>query len=69
MTRIYAHDAHEMVLDTSRLLAAQMLEGEELETAFSTIARLPERIPLRYFAEVDAVAARMIDRGGYVPVA
>jgi alkylation response protein AidB-like acyl-CoA dehydrogenase len=65
MTRIFVHDAHERLLDMARLLAAEMCEGDELERTFREISRFPERYPIKYYSEVDAVAAQVIEDGKY----
>jgi alkylation response protein AidB-like acyl-CoA dehydrogenase len=65
MTRVLAHDLHEEVMDTARLLAAALAEGEELAELFRTIHRFPERVPMNVFALVDEIAAACLAAGGY----
>ena len=65
MVRIFVHDAHERLLDGARLLAAQMCADDELEATLAQIAKFPSRKPLRYYSEVEAVAARVLEVGKY----
>ena len=65
MTRAHAHDAYESVMDISRLLAQQMAEPAEMEQVFTELGRFPERRPLKYFSEIETVAAQVLADVGY----
>ncbi len=66
MVRIYVHDTHESLLETARLLAAEICDDTELEARMAEISRFPERRPLRYFTEVDRVAAGVLEDEGFM---
>jgi len=60
MTRVFVASANERIADGARRLAANELEGAELETAVAAIDRLALRLPIATIAAKTRIAERIV---------
>ena len=63
---LYAHDAIDRVEIWGRQVLAMTSEGDELRTALAGLRRLTKHDPVDRAKLHDAIAARLIEAGGYV---
>jgi alkylation response protein AidB-like acyl-CoA dehydrogenase len=60
MTRIFVASANERIADGARRLAANELEGAELDAAFEAIERIAFRLPIATIAAKTRIAERIV---------
>lgn len=66
ITRVFVASAHERVADGARRLVANECEGDELRRRFDDITALSAFLPIRTIALKTAVAARVVEAGGWL---
>lgn len=62
---LYLHDAMDQLEIRGRNAAAQVAEGDELRTMLAGLRRLTKHVPLNRERLHAAIAARMVEAGGY----